>query len=190
MALSRYINPNNDLPMNIRVTPHGQVSVVDVMMVVCFTSDSNQLSCNARSNATTYLTRIRREHPKVDTFCVGFKFVGRGQQPTLVAGRSGVLRLLQMLRGKRAARFRESTATLVEGYVDADMGLAEDIVDRALDARMQDIQRDAELNAAALACKRMESRDTTKSLCQALKERGAGGKDYGLINGAVNKAVT
>ena len=147
----------------------GQVSIVDVIMVVCFTSESNQLGANARSNATTYLTRIRREHPEVDTFCVSFKFDGRGQQPTLVAGRSGVLRLLQMLRGKRAARCRESTAIMVEGYVDADMGHAENIVDWALDARMRTSRAEglSDQNAAALACKRLESRGTTKSLCQA-----------------------
>lgn len=175
--------------MNIRVTPDGQVSIIDVIMVVCFTNDSNQLSANARSNGTTYLNRLRRENPEVDTFCVSFMFAGRGQQPTLVAGRSGVLRLLQMLRGKRAAKFRESTAALVEGYVDADMGLAEDIVDRALDARMHDIQREAGgsccQSAGALACKRLESRDATNPLCEALKERGASGKEYGFINGAV-----
>ena len=131
------------------------------MSAICSTSctsNSNRLSSNARANATTYFTRIRQEHPELGTYCVSFKFAGRVQQPTLVAGRSGVLRLLQMLRGKRAAKFREGTATLVEGYVDADMGLAEDVIDRALDARMQDIQRDAEgfsfQNAVPNACHR------------------------------------
>ena len=38
--------------------------------------------------------------------------------------------IIQLLRGKKASKSRESNAGLVEQYLDADMGLANDIIDR------------------------------------------------------------
>lgn len=56
-----------------------------------------------------------------------------------MAGRNGVLQTLQLLRTKKAAKLRQSMATLLEEYLDADMGLADDITDRALQAHMADM---------------------------------------------------
>ena len=52
---------------------------------------------------------------------------------------SSHLLITKLLRGKRASKFRESIAGLVEQYLDADMGLADDITDRALQAHMPDL---------------------------------------------------
>ena len=127
-------------PLDIRVTPDGKmVSVIDIIMVMSFTNDDGALTPSARSNATTYLKRIISEHHEVDTFLATFKFQGRGQQPTPVTGQSGVLKIIQLLRGKRAAKYRENVAELMEKYIDADMGLADDITDRALARHMAEI---------------------------------------------------
>ncbi|KAL3144234.1 hypothetical protein ABBQ32_14188 [Trebouxia sp. C0010 RCD-2024] len=40
-----------------------------------------------------------------------------------------MLRIIQLLRGKKAATFRQSMADLLEKYLDADMGLADDMTD-------------------------------------------------------------
>ncbi len=193
----RFLGGSDDkLPNAIRVTPDGKmVSMIDIIMVVSFTNDDGALTPSARSNATTYLKRIMSEHPEVHTFVSAFKFKGRGQQPTPVTGRRGILRVIQLLRGKKAVKFRENVAELVEKYIDADMGLADDITDRALANHMAELdarddskgEQDA---AAAPPHKRIESRDTTKAMCQAVKEAGLASKYYGLMNGGVNHAIT
>lgn len=43
------------------------------------------------------------------------------------------------LNGRRAAHFRQHMATLLEKCLDADIGLADDITDRALQAHMADL---------------------------------------------------
>jgi len=65
------------------------------------------------------------------------------QGPTRNSGgkRNGILQILQLLRGKRAAKFRQNMARLLEKYLDADMGLADDVTDRALQAHMADLKR-------------------------------------------------
>ncbi|KAL3142413.1 hypothetical protein ABBQ38_002748 [Trebouxia sp. C0009 RCD-2024] len=102
-----------------------------------------------------------------------------------------MLRIIQLLKGKKAAHFRHHMATLLEKYLDADMGLADDITDRALQAHM------ADLNAAKEASTgdggeipRLKSRDSTKELGHIIKQTGAAPKYYGLVNGGVNTAVT
>ncbi|KAL0040252.1 hypothetical protein WJX77_001521 [Trebouxia sp. C0004] len=109
-------------------------------MNVCFTKDDGSLTNSARSNALTYYRRLQSEHQELTTACVSYKFPGRGQQETPVAGKNGILQILQLLKGKKAAKFKQNLATLLEKYLDADMGLADDITDRALQAHMADLQ--------------------------------------------------
>lgn len=139
-VIVRTLEGSRGLPHNVRINDKGQISVVDVIMNVCFTQDDGSLTSSARPNALTYYKRLLSEHQELNTSCVGFKFPGRGQQETPVAGRNGVLQILQLLRGKKAAKFRQSMASLLEKYLDANMGLADDITDRALDAHMADLE--------------------------------------------------
>ena len=199
--LTRYLaQPDgaDSLPAKVRVNADGQVSIIDVVAIACFTDDSGQLTKNAAPHARTYYGRLRKEFPEVDTVCVSFKFPGRGQQDTPVAGRNGMLRILQLLRGKRAAKFREQMAGLLERYLDADPALADDIVDRALDnhtaAREAREAADAPQPAPPADGKgaqhvRLRSRDATKYLGATLKASGAK-NSYALFNGSVNTAVT
>ena len=99
----RTLAGSQGLPHNVRIKQKGQISVVDVIMNVCFTQNNGSLTNSARSNALTYYKRLQSEHEEVNTLCVNFKFRGRGQQETLVAGKNGILQILQLLRGKKAA---------------------------------------------------------------------------------------
>ena len=125
-----------------------------------------------------------------------FRFTGQGQRDTPVAGRKGIFQIIQLLRGKKASKFRESVAGLVEQYLDADMGLADDITDRALQAHMADLKaaRESSSGKEDKEIPRLKSRDSTKELGQVIKQVikqiGAAPKYYGLFNGGVNTAVT
>ena len=190
-TMVRTLVGSQGLPHNVRINEKGQISVVDVIMNVCFTKNDGSLTDSARSNALTYYKRLRSGHEELNTVCVGFKFPGRGQQETPVAGKNGILQILQLLRGKKAAKFRQSMATLLEQYLDADMGLADDITDRALQAHMADLKAAKDSSAEDFeAIPRLKSRDSTKELGQAIKQIGAAPKYYGLFHGGVNTAVT
>lgn len=132
-------------PDKVRVTPDGKRwSLIDIIMIVSFTDDDGNLTPNARTNARTYLNRLCSDHPELDLLRETFKFKGRGQQETPVASRGGILQIMQLLRGKKAAKYRERTAVFVEKYIDADMELADDITDRAWASRVAESEAEAE----------------------------------------------
>jgi len=183
---------SNQLPGNVRITPDGtMVSVIDVIMVISFTDDDGRLKKSAQKNASDYNKILLRDHPEVSLLQRNFRFTGQGQRDTPVAGRRGMLQIIQLLRGKKASKFREGVAGLVEQYLDADMGLADDITDRALQAHMADLKAAKGSSAEdAGEIPRLKSRDSTKELGQAIRQIGAAPKYYGLFNGGVNTAVT
>ena len=51
-----------------------------------------------------------------------------------------MLRIIQVLKGKKATKFRHNMATLLKRYLEVDMGLADDITDRALDAHLAELR--------------------------------------------------
>ncbi|KAL3158965.1 hypothetical protein ABBQ32_011363 [Trebouxia sp. C0010 RCD-2024] len=191
--LAKYLgSSSNQLPANVRITPDGKmVSVIDIIMVVSFTDDSGRLKKSAQKNASDYNKILLRDHPDVSLLQRNFRFSGQGQRDTPVAGRKGILQIIQLLRGKKASKFRESIAGLVEQYLDADMGLADDITDRALQAHMADLRAAKGSNAEDSGeIPRLKSRDSTKELGSIIKQIGAAPKYYGLFHGGVNTAVT
>lgn len=88
-AVVRTLAKSGELPQNVRVNDRGQISVVDVVMNVCFTKDGT-LTNSARSNALTYYRRLQSEHQELTTACVSYTFPGRGQQEAPVAGKNGI----------------------------------------------------------------------------------------------------
>ncbi|KAK9827066.1 hypothetical protein WJX74_005350 [Apatococcus lobatus] len=185
---------DSKLPHTVRITPDGKkVSIIDIIMVVSFTDDNGKLTPSARTNSLTCLNRLCSDHPEVSSLRGNFKFPGQGQRETPVTGRKGILQIIALLRGKRAAKYRERTAQLVEQYIDADMGLADDITDRAWDNAVRDAQGASERPQPAEEGtelhKRIKSRDSTKALGAALKEKGVHQACYGYMNGGVNQAV-
>ena len=192
--------PEHELPFEIRVTPDGKfVSVIDIIKVICFTNENGQCTKSAQKNASDYNKILLRDYEEVSSLQRNFKFAGQGQRDTPVTGRKGIMQIIQLLRGKRAAKFRERTAELVEKYIDADMGLADDITDRAWDAAVSDARsnkqhekqagHNASTDGETELHKRIKSRDSTKALGAALKDMGADQNCYGVMNGGVNQAV-
>ena len=177
------------IPHKIRVNACGQVSVVDVITNICCLGPDDQPISSARQAALSYYNRLAKEHPEVKTQSFHFKFPGQGQRETPVTGRNGMLCIIQLLRGKKAAHFRQHMATLLEKYLDADLGLADDITDRALQAHMADLNA-AKQSATQGEIPRLKSRDSTKELGEAIKQTGALPKYHSLFNGGVNTAVT
>ena len=93
--------------------------------------------------------------------------------------------------GQKGSKVPAYMASLLEKYLDADMGLADDITDRALQAHMADLKAAKGSNAEdGGEIPRLKSRDSTKELGQAIKQMGAAPKYYGLFNGGVNTVVT
>ena len=82
----------------------------------------------------SHYNRLATEYEEVKSASLHFKFSGQGQRETPVAGRNGMLRNVQVLKGKKAAKFRHNMASLLEKY------LADDITDRALQAHMADLE--------------------------------------------------
>ena len=81
------------------------VSVIDVIMVVSFTDGNGRPKKSAQKNASDYSKVLLRDHPVVSVLQRNFRFTGRGQRDTLVAGRKGIFQIVQLLRGKKASKF-------------------------------------------------------------------------------------
>lgn len=87
----------------------------------------NAISGNDPRHSNTYFTRMCGAYPEVRTACVDFKFPGQGQRPTPVTDARGMVMIINMLPGPRAAQFRVSTAELLVRYLGGDKTLIEEI---------------------------------------------------------------
>lgn len=126
------------------------------------------------------------------TWACSFEFPGQGQRETPVTGCTGMLRTIQLLKEEQAAQYRQNMASLLEKYLDADMGLADDITDRALQAHMADLIAAKEPSAEDGGdIPRPKYRDITKELGHVIKQIGAAPKYHRLFMfmGGVNTAV-
>lgn len=167
-AVVMYLRPSRDVPgedpfaNKIRVTPDGKISVIDVIKVTMFMDHNGSFVANAATQASGALVRLYKAYPEVEASSFNFKFPGSGQRDTPVTDRQGIIRIVQLLPGRRAASFRDMLATLFERYLDADRSLADEIYARAdaRDSRLKDDQR-------------VKSCESTKSHMQAVKESGA-----------------
>ncbi len=107
----------------IRKTDDGMFSVIDVIAV---------LTGKNAHYAAKILRRILQDSA-VGTNLSPHKFSGKGQRETPVADRETILQIMQMLPGIAGDVIRKETATLVLRYIDADITLADDIIQRTED---------------------------------------------------------
>lgn len=142
----------------IRRTPDGKCSVYDLIATV-----GNQ------KNPRQAWNRLVEQYPEVVPKCDNFKFPGKGQRKTPVTNREGWAYILGLLPGVVGRKYRESAANLVTRYLDADIKLATDIVDR--NDNEQDLQR---LEA------RVRGKITRKRLTGILKSHGVVGSGYAI----------
>ena len=106
----------------IRRTSDGRASVIDLIMVI-----------GGHKSPREVWKRLMERNPEAVTKCDGFKFLGRGQQKTPVTDRKGWAYIIGLLPGVVGNKYREEAANLVLRYLDADVTLAEEIVERTND---------------------------------------------------------
>lgn len=94
------------------------VSVYDLIMAI-----TGHDSCHVN----TYFTRMCKSFPEVNTICVNFRFPGQGQRSTPVTDARGMVTIINLLPGPRAAQFRVSTAELLVRYLGGDKTLIDEI---------------------------------------------------------------
>lgn len=107
---------------NIRKTEGGMVSVVDVI---------KELTGKSGNTASKVVERIRSASPEISTK-LSINTFGKGR-PTPVADRETIINIMQMLPGIAGDKFRKATAKLVLQYLNADIRLADDIIQRTND---------------------------------------------------------
>jgi len=71
--------------------------------------------------------RLAAEHPEVLAISENLSFAGPGQRATRVTDVKGAVRIMLLLPGRAAARFRESTAHLLIRYLGGDESLVAEI---------------------------------------------------------------
>jgi hypothetical protein len=103
----------------IRRTPYGRCSVYDLIAVV-----------GAKKNPRQVWNDLQKAYPEVVQKTDNFQFPGQGQRETPVIDREGWAYILGLLPGVMGHKYRESAAKLVLRYLDADLSLAEEIVER------------------------------------------------------------
>ena len=95
-----------------------RVSVFDLVAVVKGVEDSV---------ARKACSHIKETHPEVVQLLHDFKFPGRGQRGTPVTGARGVVVILNLLNGQRAASFRLKCADIVVRALGGDESLVAEI---------------------------------------------------------------
>eukprot|EP00899_Mesostigma_viride_P005166 jgi/Mesvir1/14650/Mv05320-RA.1 len=105
MDLLRDLDPRFDA--NVRNTDGGRrVAIVDVIASISYANPDGTFRPNADRSARASFSRLERKYPEVKAITSPFVFPGPRQRPTPVANRSGLIRILMILRGKLAAVFR------------------------------------------------------------------------------------
>lgn len=143
---------------SIRRTPDGKCSVYDLMSIVS----------ESKHYRKTWL-RLCRQNTEVVAKCHYFQFPGQGQKPTPVVDRDGWSYIFFLLPGLLGQKYRKHAGELILRYLDADITIAESIVER--NNTPADIQRLA---------KRIEGKRVRSRLTQTLDEHGV--VDYGYGN--------
>jgi hypothetical protein len=148
---------------SIRRTPDGMCSVFDLISVV-----------GGQKNPRDTWKSLAEQYPEVVGFSDNFQFPGQGQRKTPVTDREGWAYILGLLPGVMGRKYRESAAELVLRYLDADIGLAAEVVDRNED------QEDLEWLEA-----RIRSKVNRKRFTGVLKSHGVKGPGYAICTNKV-----
>lgn len=72
---------------------------------------------------------MHQRHPEVLPESSLFKFPGRGQRNTPVVGAKGLVTIMNLLQGERAAKFRAAEADVLVRYLGGDLSLIQDVKD-------------------------------------------------------------
>lgn len=118
---------------SIRIKENGDVSVFDFIGAV-----------GKQKNPRKAWNLLSASYPEVVEFCYNFKFAGAGQRETPVINRQGLAELMMVLPGALGAKFRRDAARIVLRYLDADITLADEVVDRNIEkGKVEDVTHHA-----------------------------------------------
>lgn len=95
-----------------------RISVHDLIVAI-----TDQSTDSARKK----FSLLKKSHPEVEAFCLGYKFPGGGQQDTPVTDAKGAVLIMNALSGKKAAAFRLASADIIVRYLGGDETLIKDI---------------------------------------------------------------
>jgi hypothetical protein len=140
----------------IRRTPNSQCSVYDLIAVV-----------GDKKNPRQVWNDLQKVYPEVVQKTDNFKFIGKGQRKTPVTDREGWAYILGLLPGIMGHRYREEAAKLLIRYLDADITLSAEIVDR----------NENEDDLIWLEA-RLRGKITRKRVCATYARHGVYGKGY------------
>jgi hypothetical protein len=142
----------------IRRTSDGRCSVYDLIQVV-----------TGKRNPRQAWNNLAEAYPEVVQKCDNFKFPGQGQKETPITDKKGWAHILGLLPGIAGKNYRTEAADLVIRYLDADVAIAESIVDRTND--------EEGLNHLEA---RIKSRRTRNYHTRTLCSRGVAGRGYAI----------
>lgn len=150
---------------NVRVTPDMKLSAVDVLKAI------------GQKDPSGAWRNAKAQHPEFKEESSVYSFSGRGR-PSDVLSEAGVLKLLMVSRGPRAAAFRDWAASTLKRVAAADITLAAEISDKAseTDQRWLKERTDSSLGA--------------KGLSRCIAAAGCNQLTYGKAHDANNVAVT
>lgn len=153
----------------IRMTDEGKLAVID--MISETTGYNNDYSGKI-------LRRIKSDSEAVRTSLSEHKFPGERQRPTPVADRETVINILQLLPGIAGDKFRAAVAKLVLGFLDADINIAESIVQRNTNPK--------ELQRLAI---RAQGKATRNEYTSTLARHGVRGEGFSKCTDAINTPI-
>lgn len=152
----------------IRKTPDNEVAVLDVIQA---------LTGKTYEQANGTYKWIRSQHLELMAFTYTYSFgIGR---PSSVMTIDGILQLIMVLPGVKAAKFRQDAARLICRYLSADITLADDIFQRN---KNPDDQKWLET--------RMEGKKARRVFTDAIQTHGGTGRVYADASDINNVAIT
>ena len=103
---------------HIRATPEvpKRVSVYDAIIV---------MTGNKKARDVWY--SLCEVHSDVAALAGNFKFPGQGQRDTPVVGAKGLVTIMNLLQGERAAKFRAAEADVLVRYLGGDLSLIQEV---------------------------------------------------------------
>ncbi len=107
---------------HIRKTGDNKISVIDVIQA---------MTQHDKQNAAHTLNNLLNRFPEVCEKITHLKFPGRGQRATPVTDAEGMIEIMMLLPGYRAAKFRSEATKLIVGYLNADITIADNILQRS-----------------------------------------------------------
>ena len=142
----------------------GRWSVYDMIKVI-----------GGQKNPHDAWKRLTVSYPEVLAKCEDWKFPGAGQRNTPVCDRQVALEIIGLLPGAVGKKYREEAAKLFLRYVDADITLADEIVQRQTDKKSVEwIQA------------RVEGKVARLEFTDELKARGVTGFGYAANTDTLN----